>query len=1251
MRRLLAVLAVLNFTAAGCDATLPEQDEAPAVAPALEDRSTIPQYFTAPDGTKRVRRIPGVVEYIHYPDDVMLPAHRTAAEYLVQKGDVYDDQRYATPERHAITIPPVKTVRPMVEWEPMQAIMMGVPSYVLSAGSSNTLHTVVQIAKNSATVAEVWFVVPSTATKNALEGALLSAGMSQQLITSQVRYMIQDIDSIWFIDYGPLPVLDTVGKTWSFVDFRYYHQRALDDGMPSWIGRNLTSIGVPSNANTYRMPVDIEGGTFQATSDGICFTGTRALTHTDCAAGGCTSNLEFLTLSQVQQTGEAQLLRSTWGQYAGCKDLITMYSITDDGTGHIDMFLKVLDDETVLMADYRAPFANTAQQTNAARMDANAAFLEAYVKPDGKKFKVKRIIMPGHRQGTPFTYANSTLINGLNLWPAFTFSDWVSSRNIAEAEWEAALPGYEHIWIDSEELSFNSGAIHCITRTIPATASAKWIADGSCSNDTCVAPANGYSGDCTPNGISSSVCYGPQWLCGCNDCSSTCPGAGGTTDNCGSVTLVGCCDGSNLKYCENGALGGLTCTNGCGWNANSSWYDCGYTGSDPTGNNPKSCAPTCTPDCSGKTCGSDGCGGSCGTCASGKVCSANVCVTPVDPCDGVTYQGCCVNKTTLKWCENSVVNQNTCAAGTCGWEAASGFYNCDTSGGADPSGTYPQACDPPVCTPACAGKACGPDGCGGSCGTCSLFTMCNASSQCVPLCSPSCTGKTCGDDGCGGSCGTCSAGQTCTGNVCVANCVPACTGKACGPDGCGGSCGTCAVGQTCTASQCVETCVPSCSGKACGSDGCGGSCGTCAAGSSCNAAGICVAGCAPSCSGKACGPDGCGGSCGTCAVGNSCNAAGICVAGCAPSCSGKLCGDNGCGGSCGTCGAGLSCTAAGQCTAGCAPSCDGMSCGPDGCGGSCGTCTAGETCTAGKCVAVCAPLCTGMECGDDGCGGACGVCEGGSTCKAGKCVADCAPKCSGKTCGDDGCGGTCGACATGEVCDAGQCVEPVCVPACEGKACGGNGCGGSCGVCGDGQSCTAGQCVAVSGCGEITAEGLCDGTVVTWCQNGALKSFDCDDQGRICGVKEGVGSTCLDPCVPVCSGKQCGGDGCGGECGSCPPGQSCNAGTCGDGPGPDATPDSGGDTATPDAAPDPAPETAPDAGGDTAKPDVDAGTPDATGTDTEVKTGEVDVAGPVLGSSGPSGCAGGGDTTAGWLGLLAMLGLALAARRRQRAAL
>lgn len=45
-------------------------------------------------------------------------------------------------------------------------------------------------------------------------------------------------------------------------------------------------------------------------------------------------------------------------------------------------------------------------------------------------------------------------------------------------------------------------------------------------------------------------------------------------------------------------------------------------------------APSCTPSCTGRSCGSDGCGGSCGSCATGSSCSAAGMCTPDAPPTG-----------------------------------------------------------------------------------------------------------------------------------------------------------------------------------------------------------------------------------------------------------------------------------------------------------------------------------------------------------------------------------------------------------------------------------------------------------------------------------------------------------------------------------------------------------------------------------------------------------------------------------------
>ncbi len=104
------------------------------------------------------------------------------------------------------------------------------------------------------------------------------------------------------------------------------------------------------------------------------------------------------------------------------------------------------------------------------------------------------------------------------------------------------------------------------------------------------------------------------------------------------------------------------------------------------------------------------------------------------------------------------------------------------------------------------------------------------------------------------------------------------------------------------------------------------------------------------------------------------------------------------------------------------------------------------------------------------------------------------------------------------------CTDPDCSPqwlVCEHL----DGAIGTCGAAG----CTPHGCLAVGKeCGQI-ADG-CGGTV------------DC---GTCPAGEECVGGLCDDGCVPMCQGKSCGEDGCGGSCGECQPGYLCSvAGSC-----------------------------------------------------------------------------------------------------------
>ncbi len=172
------------------------------------------------------------------------------------------------------------------------------------------------------------------------------------------------------------------------------------------------------------------------------------------------------------------------------------------------------------------------------------------------------------------------------------------------------------------------------------------------------------------------------------------------------------------------------------------------------------------------------------------------------------------------------------------------------------------------------------------------------------------------------------------------------------------------------------------------------------------------------------------------------------------------------------------------------------------------------------------------------------TCSPGTECVDGDCVVSegaCLPDCTGKTCGDDGCGGQCGTCNQNETCVSGTCT---CLPDCSQKVCGDDGCGGSCGTCPVGKTCQTGTCVDCSqeGC---TAEGI------TKCGVEVGTYYFCSVQDG-CYTWDGPkpckdGAECVDgkcQCDGDCTGLECGDDGCGGNCGNCQSGESCQDGVC-----------------------------------------------------------------------------------------------------------
>lgn len=609
----------------------------------------------------------------------LLPAYETEREQrTAAKGDEQSDWRLAHPEWYAITVPPASPVRAMVEWEPMSMLLTAWPDYL--GTDKGARQTVVAMLGHTVTAADtdVGVVVETNAGAQKVLSLLLEWGLTEQQLADRVHIWQVPLDSVWFIDFGPLPVVDEALGRVGLVDFRYFKSRTLDDAVPSRMALAGGANGGPAlPATVWRAPFNFEGGNFQGDGEGGCYTTTRALKNTGA------------TQKEVEQV---------LSDYVGCARVVVLEDLSDDATGHIDMLFKLARRDVAIVGSFDGEVV--VDEANQARMDANAALLAGLVVGDEAPMQVLRMPFPAKKGTVPRTFLNATLVNGVNLWPVYK-EDGAGGALEAEAAavWEQALPGWAHVPILSDRLAELSGAIHCVSRTLPAYEVAPIVEAGACVDGACAAGADGFDGPCQTD----DACRGPQWECACPICNTSCGEA-----PCGNIPDLGVCVGQAVLTCVAGAVETEECAGCCAVDAASGVA---------------ACAATCD-GCGGCEAGETGCAGNhawrcdvADDCARRvyEACDGGCKGGACNGCAGLDAVGCCESATVAKACTAAGVSELSCGKGwTCGWEALGGFYACVPEDQAlleDPSGEHAIACGG-QCVHACAAGAegCTPDG-------------------------------------------------------------------------------------------------------------------------------------------------------------------------------------------------------------------------------------------------------------------------------------------------------------------------------------------------------------------------------------------------------------------------------------------------------------------------------------------------------------------------------------------------------------
>lgn len=344
-----------------------------------------------------------------------------------------------------ITTPPAEPVRTMAEWEEIQSLVICWAQY------DGILKQIVAAAKDECEVIIV--CEDQNSVSSFLQGSSYGGPLPD---LDNITFVEAPFNSVWMRDYGAESIYTNEVDSLYLLDWIYNRPRPQDDVLPDVIG-TAKGIGV---YNTTQAPNDLvhTGGNFMSDGLGTAFSSELVLDENG-------PNGEYN--QTVKNEAQVDAIMQAW---MGITNYIKMPTLPYDGIHHIDMHMKLLDEETLLVGEFPTGESDGPQlEINIADIMANE------VSAFGDPYQLVRIPMPSNTQGeyppnaSYRTYANNVFVNGTVIVPTYrTEFDTTGLRILQES-----LPGYRIVGIDCDNQGMNiisaSGAIHCITKGIGAS--------------------------------------------------------------------------------------------------------------------------------------------------------------------------------------------------------------------------------------------------------------------------------------------------------------------------------------------------------------------------------------------------------------------------------------------------------------------------------------------------------------------------------------------------------------------------------------------------------------------------------------------------------------------------------------------------------------------------------------------------------------------------------------------------------------
>ncbi|MGB3081198.1 MAG: agmatine deiminase family protein, partial [Saprospiraceae bacterium] len=309
--------------------------------------------------------------------------------------------------RHIPMAPPTK-VRTMAEWEQIQAVT------IAWTGQATILK---EIVRNAVKECKVLIITTDSTT---VTNQLTNAGIP----LDSVRFVVTPFNSIWVCDYGAWSVYSNdVDSLWQ-IDWIYNRPRPQDDATPAAV------------ADYLHIPL------YEATVDPDDFVHTGGNHFSDGLHNAFSS---MLVLEENSDKTEDEI-DTIAKKYLGVEQYVKFPTLPYDGIHHLDMHMRIIDEETIIVGEYPDGVADGPQ------INANIEYLNNEIKTSfGHKYRIIRMPMPPDANnrypdhgGNYRTYTNAVFLNKTLLVPTYEEKYDTTALRI----YRENLPGYNVVGIN-----------------------------------------------------------------------------------------------------------------------------------------------------------------------------------------------------------------------------------------------------------------------------------------------------------------------------------------------------------------------------------------------------------------------------------------------------------------------------------------------------------------------------------------------------------------------------------------------------------------------------------------------------------------------------------------------------------------------------------------------------------------------------------------------------------------------------------